>query len=69
MSFRIAPDLWDQLCRLLATYPTCSVMLNQYQGQVCSLDLHLHVKGKQEPVVISVPQNGPVSGLPKTKVS
>jgi hypothetical protein len=67
MSFRIAPDLWEHLCTVLATYPTCSVTLNQYQGQVCSLDVKYHVKGQQESTVAPVPPSLPVAAVPKTR--
>lgn len=49
IGLHIAPDLWQQLCTMLATYPSCTVLLLQHESQVVGLKLEVTVRPKKSP--------------------
>lgn len=40
-------DMWQHLCRFLATNPTCQVVIHQHQGRVCKVEYVLGKKQKK----------------------
>ena len=45
----IPADLWQQFCFLLAQYPNCQATMNAHEGQVCSMDVRIHLKAGHVP--------------------
>jgi hypothetical protein len=54
LGIRIAPDLWEELCRALEQYPFCQVTLQQQNGQVCGLKIDVTIRAKSEAAQSSV---------------